>query len=89
MMSKHLDDVMNGSKDAVRECEVPALAPDKHVEKMVAFILEGVRHLDDASVYCVTTTRMTARQPRRPMRRSSPNASSNAPTGTRCRRCSR
>jgi len=48
MMSKHLDDVMNGAKDAVRECEVMALAPDEHVEKMVGFILEGVRHLDDA-----------------------------------------
>jgi uncharacterized protein Yka (UPF0111/DUF47 family) len=48
MMSKHLDDVMNGAKDAVRESEVMALAPDEHVVKMVGCILEGVRHLDDA-----------------------------------------
>ena len=48
MMSKHLDDVMNGAKDAVRECEVMALDPDEHVEKMAASILEGVQHVDDA-----------------------------------------
>ena len=48
MMSKHLDDVMNGAKDAVRECEVMALGPDEHVAKMAASILEGVRHVDDA-----------------------------------------
>jgi uncharacterized protein len=48
MMSKHLDDVMNGAKDAVRESEVMALPPDEHVQKMTGFILEGVRHLDDA-----------------------------------------
>ena len=48
MMSKHLDDVMNGAKDAVRECEVMALRPDEHVEKMAASILEGVQHLDEA-----------------------------------------
>ena len=48
MMSKHLDDVMNGAKDAVRECEVMALRPDEHVEKMATSILEGVRHVDDA-----------------------------------------
>jgi uncharacterized protein Yka (UPF0111/DUF47 family) len=47
-MSKHLDDVMNGSKDAVRESEVMALAPDEHVVAMAGCILEGVRHLDDA-----------------------------------------
>ena len=48
MMSKHLDDVMNGAKDAVRECEVMALGPDEHVEKMAGLLLEGVRHVDDA-----------------------------------------
>jgi len=48
MMSKHLDDTMNGAKDAVRESEVMALPPDDHVAKMVGCILEGVRHLDDA-----------------------------------------
>lgn len=48
MMSKHLDDVMNGSKDAVREAEVMALGPDGHVVAMAGCILEGVRHLDEA-----------------------------------------
>jgi uncharacterized protein Yka (UPF0111/DUF47 family) len=48
MMSKHLDDVMNGAKDAVRECEVMALPPDEHVVGMVSFVLEGVRHLHEA-----------------------------------------
>lgn len=48
MMSKHLDDVMNGAKDAVRESEIMALPPDDHVGQMVQHILEGVRHLDDA-----------------------------------------
>lgn len=48
MMSKHLDDVMNGSKDAVREAEVMALGPDEHVVAMAGCIFEGVRHLDEA-----------------------------------------
>jgi hypothetical protein len=48
MMSKHLDDVLNGAKDAVRESEVMALAPDEHVLGMARCLLEGVRHLDEA-----------------------------------------
>jgi len=48
VLSERLDAVLNGAKDAVRESEVMALAPDEHVEGMVGFILEGVRHLDDA-----------------------------------------
>lgn len=48
MMSKHLDDVINGAKDAVRESEVMALAPDEHVLGMTGCLLEGVRHLDEA-----------------------------------------
>jgi len=48
MMSKHLDDVMNGAKDAVRESEVMALPPDDAVAGMARLLLEGVRHLDDA-----------------------------------------
>jgi uncharacterized protein Yka (UPF0111/DUF47 family) len=48
MMSKHLDDVINGAKDAVRESEVMALPPDEHVLGMARCLLEGVRHLDEA-----------------------------------------
>jgi uncharacterized protein Yka (UPF0111/DUF47 family) len=48
MMSKHLDDVMNGAKDAVREAEVLALAPDEHVLGMARCLLAGVRRLDEA-----------------------------------------
>ena len=48
MMSKHLDDVINGAKDAVRESEVMALAPDEHVLGMARCLLDGVHHLDDA-----------------------------------------
>jgi uncharacterized protein Yka (UPF0111/DUF47 family) len=48
MMSKHLDDVINGAKDAVRESEVMALAPDEHVLGMARCLLEGVRRLDEA-----------------------------------------
>jgi uncharacterized protein Yka (UPF0111/DUF47 family) len=48
MMSKHLDDVMNGSKDAVRESEVMALPPDEHLVAMAGCLLDGVRHLDVA-----------------------------------------
>jgi len=48
MMSKHLDDVINGAKDAVRESEVMALVPDEHVLGMARCLLEGVRHLEEA-----------------------------------------
>jgi uncharacterized protein Yka (UPF0111/DUF47 family) len=48
MMSKHLDDVINGAKDAVRESEVMALAPDEHVLGMARCLLDGVQHLDAA-----------------------------------------
>ena len=79
MMSKHLDDVMNGAKDAVRECEVMALRPDEHVEKMAASILEGVRHVDEAFRLLRPDDRdEEARRPRRPTQRSSPSGTSNA-----------
>jgi len=48
VMSDRLDRVMNGAKDAVRECEVMALPPDEHVRAMAACLLDGVRLLDEA-----------------------------------------
>lgn len=48
VMSDRLDRVLNGAKDAVRECEVMALAPDEHVHAMAACLLNGVRLLDEA-----------------------------------------
>lgn len=47
-MSERLDAVMNGVKDAVRESEVMAIAPDEHVQAMAGLIAEGVRALSDA-----------------------------------------
>ena len=47
-MSERLDVVMNGAKDAVRESEVMGLAPDEYVAGMAGFLVEGVRHLDEA-----------------------------------------
>ena len=78
MMSKHLDDVMNGAKDAVRECEVMALRPDEHVGKMATSILEGVRHVDDAFRLLRPDAARMGRRPRRPTQRSSPSGDSNA-----------
>jgi uncharacterized protein Yka (UPF0111/DUF47 family) len=49
-MSMRLDAVMNGAKDAVRESEVMALAPDEHVLAMCTLLAEGVLHLADAFV---------------------------------------
>lgn len=48
VMSDRLDRVLNGAKDAVRECEVMALGPDEHVRAMAACLLDGVRLLDEA-----------------------------------------
>ena len=47
-MSVRLDGVMNGVKDAVRESEVMAIAPDEHVLAMASLLADGVRHLADA-----------------------------------------
>jgi uncharacterized protein Yka (UPF0111/DUF47 family) len=47
-MSVRLDAVMNGVKDAVRESEVMAIAPDEHVRAMCEQLSEGVRHLAEA-----------------------------------------
>lgn len=47
-LSGELDRVLNGAKDAVRESEVMALAPDGAVAEMAECLLEGVRHLGRA-----------------------------------------
>ncbi len=48
VLSQRLDDVLNGAKDAVREAEVMAMAPDEAIVGMSAFLSEGVGHLADA-----------------------------------------
>lgn len=48
VMSGRLDAVLNGAKDAVRESEVMAIAPDATVAGMAACLAEGVHHLADA-----------------------------------------
>jgi len=48
VMSERLDAVMNGAKDAVRESEVMAMAPDDSVGAMARLLGEGVRSLRDA-----------------------------------------
>lgn len=47
-LSERLDAVINGAKDAVREAEVMAAAPDAPVAEMAALLREGVEHLDVA-----------------------------------------
>ena len=47
-LSRHLDEVLNGAKDAVREAEVMAIEPDDHLAAMAASLAEGARHLDEA-----------------------------------------
>ena len=50
-LSALLDEVINDSKDAVRESEVMAIAPDEHVAAMSALLATGVRHLAIAFEY--------------------------------------
>jgi uncharacterized protein Yka (UPF0111/DUF47 family) len=45
VMSGRLDAVLNGAKDAVRESEIMAMAPDEAVVAMTGFLAEGVHHL--------------------------------------------
>ncbi len=47
-LSRGIDAVMNGAKDAVREAEVMALAPDEPIAEMAALLLEGMRRLGEA-----------------------------------------
>ena len=47
-LSERLDAVMNGAKDAVREAEVMAAAPDPPVVEMARLLCAGVGHLAEA-----------------------------------------
>ncbi len=48
VLSQRLDDVVNAAKDAVREAEVMAMAPDEPMAAMAALLAEGVRHIGEA-----------------------------------------
>ena len=47
-LSRDLDRVINGAKDAVRESEAMAFPPDAAVAEMAALLAEGVGHLQTA-----------------------------------------
>jgi len=47
-LSRDLDRVINGAKDAVRESEAMAFPPDQAVAQMAALLAEGVEHLTAA-----------------------------------------
>ncbi len=48
VLSQRLDQVLNAGKDALRESEVMAIAPDEGIVGMAALLAEGVHHLADA-----------------------------------------
>jgi uncharacterized protein Yka (UPF0111/DUF47 family) len=48
VLSQRLDDVVNGAKNAVREAEVIAMAPDRSIADMAALLAEGVMHIEEA-----------------------------------------
>ena len=48
VLSGRLDAVLNGAKNAVRESEIMAMAPDEAVVAMAGFLAEGVHHLATA-----------------------------------------
>ncbi|MCC6222202.1 MAG: DUF47 family protein [Thermoleophilia bacterium] len=47
-LSRGIDAILNGAKDAVREAEVMALPPDGPVAEMAALLVEGMRSLGEA-----------------------------------------
>ena len=47
-LSRGLDAVMNGAKDALREAEVMSTIPDEAIAEMADRLAEGCRHLADA-----------------------------------------
>jgi uncharacterized protein Yka (UPF0111/DUF47 family) len=53
-LSADFDEVLNGSKDLVREMEVMDMAPDEPTRNMVDLIEEAVRHLVDACTHLGT-----------------------------------
>ncbi len=51
MISERLDEVINESKNTVREAEVMNVAPDGPMAAMTALVAEGVGHLDVAATH--------------------------------------
>ena len=47
-LSRDLDRVLNGAKNAVREAEVMQTAPDEAIAEMAGELLEGMSHLAEA-----------------------------------------
>jgi len=47
-LSADLDEVLNASKDLVREMEVMAMQPDAPIHEMVTLVADGVGHLAEA-----------------------------------------
>jgi uncharacterized protein Yka (UPF0111/DUF47 family) len=47
-LSRGLDEVLNGAKNAVREAEVMRTAPDAAIAEMASGLAEGTRHLAQA-----------------------------------------
>lgn len=47
-LSRDLDRVINGAKDAVRESEAMSFPPDAAVAQMAALLADGVEHLQEA-----------------------------------------
>ena len=50
-LSRDLDRVINGAKDAVRESEAMSFPPDRAVADMAVLLVEGVAHLQTAFTY--------------------------------------
>jgi uncharacterized protein Yka (UPF0111/DUF47 family) len=47
-ISAHLDEIINGAKNTVREAALMGVLPDVAIKEMAELLEEGVRHLDDA-----------------------------------------
>ena len=47
-LSRRLDEVLNSAKNAVREAEVMAIAPNGAIAEMATALLEGTRHISEA-----------------------------------------
>jgi len=48
VLSQRLDEVVNGAKNAVREAEVMAMAPDQPIADMATLLAEGLHHIGEA-----------------------------------------
>ena len=58
-LSADLDEVLNGSKDLVREMEVMGMDPDEPTREMTGLLDEAVRHLLDACRHLGTDEEVT------------------------------